>query len=395
MRRYAFVLVAGSLAAVLASWVFWALGVIDTGGTFDPNGNPLAVDYAIFQTGGRILRAGDGASLYTPEEFLPALAATTGDADQDPSRLFVNPPIYAALFMPMADLPYRTGLLIWTGLGVLAVFAGLRLAGGRISLAMVTGALLFYPVFVGLRLGQNSFLSLLLLATCFAMLGRGNHTLAGVALGLLMFKPQLALGTAFWWTIDFRRYRRAWIAALATAGSLAIIGWLLWPDTTRVYVMGLLELVGFRDPEFLRSTFSPSSFFALILPGRETAVVVLTVLASLGGLGWFWSYWRDHRTDLAGLFALSVVLSLWISPRVVVYDWTLLLIPAVILATRRKDMKDTWLMLGGLVALAAAVSTQFTENQLDSRRWAVQVAVPVLALAAVGVVRTLKVKPDG
>jgi hypothetical protein len=93
--------------------------------------------------------------------------------------------------------------------------------------------------------------------------------------------------------------------------------------------------------------------------------------------------------------ALSVVLSLWISPRVVVYDWTLLLIPAVILATRRKDMKDTWLMLGGLVALAAAVSTQFTETQLDSRRWAVQVAVPVLALAAVGVVRTLKVKPDG
>lgn len=395
LRPYALVLVVGSMAAVLASWAFWVVGVVDTGGTADPNGNPLGIDYAIFHTGGRILTAGDEASLYEESEFLAALAATTGEEDQDPSRLFVNPPIFAALFMPLAELPYRTGLLIWTGMGILALGAGLRFGGGRISLAMVTGALLFYPVFVGFRLGQNSFLSLLLLATCFAMLGKGNHTLAGVALGLLMFKPQLALGTALWWTIDFRRYRRAWIAALATAGSLAIIGWLLWPDTTRAYVMGLPELVGFRNPEFLRSTFSPSSFFALILPGRETAVVVLTVLAALGGLGWFWSYWRDHRTDLAGLFALSVVLSLWMSPRTVVYDWTILLIPAIILATRRRDLKDTWLMLGGLVALVATISIRLTEAQLNSLGWAVQIAVPALALAAVGAARALRARPTG
>ena len=38
-------------------------------------------------------------------------------------------------------------------------------------------ALLFYPVFVAVRLGQNSFVSLLLLATCFALLGRA--TIAG------------------------------------------------------------------------------------------------------------------------------------------------------------------------------------------------------------------------
>ena len=395
LRRYALVLLCGSMVAVVAAWVLWIIGLVDADGGADPNGNPLGIDYAIFHTAGQILSTGDGSTLYDESEFLAVLATTTGDDDQDPSRLFVNPPIFAALFMPMAELPYRTGLLIWTGMGILALGAGLRLAGGRISPAVAAGAFLFYPVFVGVRLGQNSFLSLLLLATCFAMLDKGNQPLAGIALGLLIFKPQLALGTALWWTIDLRRYRRAWIAALATAGSLATIGWLLWPDATRAYLTGLPELVGFRRPEFLRSTLSPYGFFALSLPGRDSAIVVLTILAAIGGLVWFWAYWRDHRTDLTGLFALSVVLSLWMSPRAVVYDWTLLLIPAVILATRRRDLKDTWLMLGGLVALVATISIQLTEAQLNSLGWAVQIAVPALALVAVGAARALRARPTG
>ena len=98
-------------------------------GESDPNGNPLGIDYAIFHTAGRVLATGDGASLYEESEFLAELSTTTGEEDQDPSRLFVNPPIFASTIrMPLAELPYRTGLLIWTGMGILALGAGLRLA---------------------------------------------------------------------------------------------------------------------------------------------------------------------------------------------------------------------------------------------------------------------------
>ena len=131
---------------------------------------------------------------------------------------------------------------------------------------------------------------------------------------------------------------------------MAIGGWLLWPDATRAYLEDLPSLVGFRHPQFLRSTFSPYGFFSLLAPGQDTLVYVLTVVAAIGAIWWFWWYWRGHRSDLAGLFSLSVVLTLLISPRVVVYDWTLLLIPAVILASQRIDLRDTWLGIGAIVA---------------------------------------------
>ena len=212
-------------------------------------------------------------------------------------------------------------------------------------------------------------------------------------MGLLVFKPQLALGAAIWWTIDWRRYRSAWLSAVATAALVAIGGWLLWPDATRAYLEDLPSLVGFRHPQFLRSTFSPYGFFSLLAPGQDTLVYVLTVVAAIGAIWWFWWYWRGHRSDLAGIFSLSVVLTLLISPRVVVYDWTLLLIPAVILASQRIDLRDTWLGIGAIVALAATVSTQFAEAQLNSLGWAIQIAVPALVLGAIGVSRGLKAKP--
>jgi hypothetical protein len=395
LRRYAWVLLGGSMAAVLAAWVLWVGGLADNGGASDPNGNPLGIDYAIFHTAGRLLATGEETKLYDEGEFLAALAVTTGVEDQDPSRLFVNPPFYAALFSPLAHVHYRTGYYIWTGIGLAALGMGLRLAGARRWPVVAMAALLFYPVFVGFRLGQNSFLSLLLLAACFALLQKGNQRLAGIALGLLIFKPHLALGVAFWWTIDWRRYRFAWISAVATATTVAIGGWLFWPDATRSYLTDLPSLVGFRTPEFLRSTFSPFGFFSLLVPGRDAAIYGLTILAAIGGMLWFWSYWKDHRSDVAGLFSMSILLTVLISPRVVVYDWTLLLIPAVILARRLKEMSNAWLMIAGLVAMAGVVSIQLTETQLDSLGWAIQVAVPVLMLAAIGVGRALKAKPAG
>ena len=395
LRRFALVLLLGSMAAVLAAWVLWMVGLVDSGGVSDPNGNPVGIDYAIFHTGGRLLASDHQADLYDEGGFLEALAATTGEEDPDPSGLFVNPPFFAALFAPLGNVQYRTGFAIWTGIGLVALGLGLRLAGARRWALITLVALLFYPVFVGFRLGQNSFVSLLLLAACFALLQKGNHRLAGIALGLLVFKPQLALGVAFWWTIDWRRYRIAWVSAGVTAASVAIAGWLLWPGATEAYLADLPSLVGFRSAGFLRSTLSPYGFFSLLVPGRDSLVYGLTIVAAILGLAWFWSYWRDHRSDLAGLFALSVILTLLISPRVVVYDWTLLLIPAVILATQRKDLRDTWLVIGGIVSIAAVVTIQLTEAQLSNLNWAMQIAVPVLVVGAVGVSRSLGAKPVG
>jgi len=52
-------------------------------------------------------------------------------------------------------------------------------------------------------------------------------------------------------------------------------------------------------------------------------------------------------------------------------------------------------MLGSLVALVATISIQLTEAQLNSVGWAVQIAVPALALVAVGAARALRARPTG
>ena len=393
LRRYAIVLLVSSMMIVLASWVSWIAGVIDSKGTSDPNGNPVGVDYAIFHTGGRILAEGNQESLYDETAFLAELSITADVDEPTSSPTFVNPPIFAAVFMPLADVEYRTGLAIWSTIGLVALGVSIRLIGPRMLIPAVAASLLFHPVFVTFRLGQNSLVSLLLLSACLAALSRGNQSLAGIVLGLLVYKPQLALGVAIWWTVDWQTYRRAWISALTTATSLIAIGWLLWPEATSAYFGGFRDLVTTANPGFLRSTFSPYGFFAVLLPGNDVAITVLTVLSAVAGLAWFLSYWQNHRVDLTNLFALAVILSLWLAPRVVVYDWTLLLIPAFVLVRQRSDLQDTWLLLSAVITMAAATSRHFTVMQLDSWGRAIQVAVPILALAAIGATRALAANP--
>jgi len=55
---------------------------------------------------------------------------------------------------------------------------------------MLTGTVLFLPVGIGLAIGQNAALVLLLFAVVWRGLHDNNDALAGVAAGLLMFKPQ-------------------------------------------------------------------------------------------------------------------------------------------------------------------------------------------------------------
>ena len=86
---------------------------------------------------------------------------------------------------------------------------------------------------------------------------------------------------------------------------------------------------------------------SLLAPGGMRRCRLLTIVAALGAMVWFWSYWNGHRSDLAGLFALSVVPALLISPRVVVYDWTLCSFLPLSLPPDEPICKDIWLMLGG------------------------------------------------
>jgi hypothetical protein len=119
------------------------------------------------------------------------------------------------------------------------------------------------------------------------------------------------------------------------------------------------------------------------LPLLSDGLFVLCLVAGLAAYGVFW---RKFRTQPAWLYAGAICLTLWLTPHAMIYDWAILLIPAVLLwQTSSADWKGIY----ALVWVAAFISGPFTLGQLKLLPFAVQISVPVLAVSAVWISRLL------
>ena len=146
---------------------------------------------------------------------------------------FNHPPYELLLWLPLARLSFNAAFWMWrlASLVLLAVAAKLlatalcpRLGAPAIFLR----ALAFFPVPYCLWMGQDSLLLLAILAGCAWLLGRRMEWLAGAALGLALFKPQLVLPIAAVYLAD---------AALENVARISLLGirrpgrqYLLWWD---------------------------------------------------------------------------------------------------------------------------------------------------------------------
>jgi hypothetical protein len=109
---------------------------------------------------------------------------------------YVSPPPLAWLAVPFTLLPFRLAYALWSLLLVLALAITWWLAApgrGRSRVLHLVGAVGWLPVLFGLQLGQPALLVAAGVAACYALLLRQREMLAGMALGVLVFKPQLAL----------------------------------------------------------------------------------------------------------------------------------------------------------------------------------------------------------
>ena len=82
-------------------------------------------------------------------------------------------------------------------------------------------------------------------------------------------------------------------------------------------------------------------------------------------------------------FSAAVLLTLWISPYAMVYDWSILLIPATLLWRHVPTDQPRWRVLFAAVWLVSLVSGPLVRGQLAVVPIAVQVSVPVLAVVVV------------
>ena len=189
----------GLLLAVCL-WTIYAVD-ISTPGLRDRYGLVKGTDFLHFYTLGSLALRGRGDLLYD----MQAQAVVVRERIPEAAEVFYLPlygPQVSLLFAPLARLPYGWALTAWLSFNVviyaLCCYAILKRCANLQSHGWTALILaIAFPGFLHLILwGQTSGLALLCFTLGFLAINSERHFLAGLAIGSLIFKPQLALAAA-------------------------------------------------------------------------------------------------------------------------------------------------------------------------------------------------------
>jgi hypothetical protein len=205
---------------------------------------------------------------------------------------------------------------------------------------VVIATIAFYPMYRSISGGQNTALTLLLLAGSWRAVTARHDALAGVLLGLLLFKPQFALPLIGLHLLA-RRWRVGAGAALTavacwSVGALLLgAGWLgRWLDSVRVF-SDLDAHVNERNAvSFLGVADTVFGVGDDVGRALGAALALATVAALV-------SSWRNRdRGDLRAAMMISFPAIVLISPHAMFYDCGLLVLPlAVMVATANRHVR--------------------------------------------------------
>ncbi len=304
-------------------------------------------------------------------------------------RVFVN--------LPVAFLPYDWATAIWQTamqaslLASVVLFVralGWQASPGELALVLLV-AVLAYPTFGGMVLGQMAVGVLALLLVAFWALRRGHDGLAGACLALATVKPQLAIlavPALLGWSLVCRR-GRVLLAFAVTLGLLISASFVLFPPWLAEFV----RTAG-RYPSYKNVQTGPgyllSACCGAVWPWVLMVAAALWLLAAWGLALWARSQAGARpggrfqaRRWLDGAFVLTLALSSFLLPQTSIVNH-LLLLPAVLLVLR--DLAS-WAARFALAA-ASIGGSWLAFVYLYDAHYALNMALPplvmLLALAA-------------
>jgi len=360
----------------LVAWTFYsqAQGMV-------LHGEPIGSDFIAYWTASDLALDGDPSKAYDQ--------AVISELQQRmlPDRLafapWIYPPTFLLLVLPLALLPYLWSYLAFMAASFAGCYAVLRRIAPREAGLLL---LLAFPgSFEVVVHGQNGFLTVALAGAGLLWLER-SPVLAGVAFGLLTFKPQLglliplALACAGAWRAMFS----AAVTAVAFMGlSLVVLG----ADTLMAFADSVATSSRWMAEGHFRLIKMPTVFALLRLggagAGAALAVHLLIALLVATLVAVVWRRSDNHRLRAAVLSAGTMLAS----PYFFDYDFIWLALPlafvsadAVVSGWRRGERE--YLLFIGLLPLMV--------SQLHGWLPAPWAVIPLLGLFLLTVRRALQ-----
>lgn len=329
LRAHALILAVG-----LWSVYLWTLA---TPGLHDRNGNLKGTDFLHFYTLGSLAAEHRGADLYNMNEEAAQSAARVPQA-AGIRYLPLYPPQVSLLFLALAHLSYGWSLAVWWSINTILyglcccklwqACPNLREYGGLVALAAIA-----YPAFFHLiAWGQTSALALGCFTVTFFLLRERRNFLAGLFLGCLIFKPQLALAAAVVFVAigAWAVVAGALISATAQLG-LGVLYYGFGPLRQWLATLAKVRsVVPWLEPRPYQ-THSLRTFWSMLIawPGLAMALYLLSTITILVFTVLIWK--RATTVPLGLRFAVLLLATALVAPHLTVYD-LVILAPAFLLA---------------------------------------------------------------
>ncbi len=324
--------------ALLLAVSLWGVCAVDyaTPGLLDRAGNIKFQDFLQFPISARLIAQGRGRDLYNDQILRSEIRKVIGRDTGVYLQYFYGPQV-ALPFIPLASLPFLLQAGIVAALSLAAYFACVYLVWRQCPSLRQYGTLVavcafaYPPLFHFFVRGQLSAMVLVCFTAAYLAFAVRREWLAGIALGVLAFKPQFLVAIPLVLLLA-----KAWKAfggvALSAAAQITLTSFYFGREIMQAYFARLLHSASHPgSTELIYSSIqmhSLHSFWELLLPW-PSAVWVLYLLSSLVVIGMAAAIWKS-ASPLALRFPALVLAAILVNPHLYVYD-LLALAPALLL----------------------------------------------------------------
>lgn len=366
---------AHGLLFAMALWGVY-VWIIATPGLRDRNGNLKGTDFIHFYILGSLAAEHKSADLYDMNAQA-VVAAQRVPAAAGIRYLPLYPPQVSVLFTPVAALSYGSALVVWWissaalyGLCCYWIWRGcpnLRGYGGTVTLLAVASPAFFHLI----AWGQTSAVALACFTLMYFLLRDRREFMAGLALGCLIFKPQLGVAAAIVFTA-IGAWRILAGAVVSSAAQLSIGAFYYGIEPLRHW-LGMLQnvraLLPWLEPKPYQ-THCLRTFWTMIVPWPALSLALYAMSAAIILLVTTRLWQRGQ--PLALRYSALMLATVLVAPHLTVYD-LVVLAPSILLladwlarqeATREVEFVGTLLYLVYTLPLLGILA-RYTHLQLS------------------------------